>query len=316
MFGKTVLLFLACQVMRFCLKARAIEGGNVRSYALSLRLCKARERMEMVLKDKVAIVLGASAEAGSGWAVAKRYAAEGAKVVVAARRAEPLQKLAAEIDGAWITCDVAKEDEVKALVDFAMKTYGRIDVACNAAGLPMGGTISNAPMSDVREAMEVDYFGCVYFVRHVAEAMKQGGPRKSGGYGSIVLFSSMTTTHMLESVYPYACAKAAADCLVVYAAAEYGPFGIKVNSILPGPIRSEMSTPLWQVPGMEEAWSKDVPLGRLGLPEDFADAALWLAGPSFVTGLNLQVSGGNQVFRFPRLSERPEIEGYDPTNAA
>lgn len=264
----------------------------------------------MVLKDKVAIVLGASAEAGSGWAVAKRFAAEGAKVVVAARRAEPLQKLAGEIDGAWITCDVANEDEVKALVDFAMEKYGRIDVACNAAGLPMGGTITNAPMSDVRHAMDVDYFGCVYFVRHVAEAMKQGQG------GSIILFSSMTATHMLESVYPYACAKAAADCLVVYAAAEYGPHGIKVNSILPGPIRSEMSTPLWQVEGMEQAWSKDVPLGRLGLPEDFADACLWLAGPSFVTGLNLQVSGGNQIFRFPRLAERPALDGYDPTNAA
>jgi NAD(P)-dependent dehydrogenase (short-subunit alcohol dehydrogenase family) len=265
----------------------------------------------MVLKDKVAIVLGASAEAGSGWAVAKRFAAEGAKVVVAARRAEPLKKLAAEIDGAWITCDVAREDEVKALVDFAMEKYGRIDVACNAAGLPMGGTITNAPMADVREAMEVDYFGCVYFVRFVAEAMKAGGTG-----GSIILFSSMTATHMLESVYPYACAKAAADCLVVYAAAEYGPLGIKVNSILPGPIRSEMSTPLWQVEGMEHAWNKDVPLGRLGLPEDFADACLWLAGPSFVTGLNLQVSGGNQIFRFPRLSERPALDGYDPTNAA
>lgn len=263
----------------------------------------------MVLKDKVAIVLGASAEAGSGWAVAKRFAAEGAKVVVAARRAEPLQRLAAEIDGAWITCDVASEDEVKALVDFTMEKYGRIDVACNAAGLPMGGTIANAPMSDMKLAIEVDYYGCVYFVRYVAEAMKPTG-------GSIILFSSLTSTHMLESVYPYACAKAAADCLVVYAAAEYGPYGIKVNSILPGPIRSEMSAPLWQVEGMEQAWAKDVPLGRIGLPDDFADACLWLAGPSFVSGLNLPVCGGNQVFRFPRLTERPALEGYDPTNAA
>lgn len=270
----------------------------------------------MTLKDKVAIVLGASAEKGSGWAVAKRFAKEGAKVVVAARRAEPLQKLAEEIDGSWITCDVSKEDEVQALINHALDKYGRLDVACNAAGLPMGGTITNATMEDLRHAMDVDFFGCVYFVRHVAEAMKKTGAGKKEPGGSIILFSSMTATHMLESVYPYACAKAAADCLVVYAAAEYGPFGIKVNSVLPGPIRSEMSTPLWQVKGMEEAWTKDVPLGRLGLPEDFADACAWLAGPSFVSGLNLQVSGGNQIFRFPRLTERPELDGYDPTNAA
>lgn len=263
----------------------------------------------MILKDKVAIVLGASAEAGTGWAVASRFAAEGARVVVAARRTEPLKKLAVETGGAWIGCDVASEDEVKALVDFTMAKYGRIDVACNAAGLPMGGTIANAPMSDMRHATEVDYYGCVYFVRHVAEAMKATG-------GSIMLFSSMVTTHMMEYVYPYACAKAAADCLVRYAAVEYGPYGIKVNSILPGAIRSEMSTPLWQVGGMEESYVKEIPFGRIGTPEDFADAALWLAGPSYVTGLNLQVSGGNHLLRFPRLAERPALEGYDPTNAA
>lgn len=264
----------------------------------------------MVLKDKVAIVLGASAEAGSGWAVAKRFAAEGAKLVVAARRTEPLAKLAAETGGAWIGCDVASEEQNKALVDFTIEKYGRIDVACNAAGLPMGGTITNAPMEDLRHAMDVDFYGCVYFVRHIAEAMK-----KTGG-GSIMLFSSMVTTHIMEYVYPYACAKAAADCLVRYAAAEYGPFNIKVNSILPGAIRSEMSSPLWGVEGMEESYVGEIPLRRIGSPEDFADACLWLAGPSYVTGLNLQVNGGNQLTRFPTLAERPALEGYDPTSAA
>ena len=89
-----------------------------------------------------------------------------------------------------------------------------------------------------------------------------------------------------------------------------------MNSIQPGAIQSEMSQAMWGVPGMTESWASEVPLGRIGQPADFADAALWLAGPSFVTGLNLPVSGGNQLTRFPRVSERPALAGEDPTSGA
>lgn len=262
----------------------------------------------MRLKDKVAVVLGASAEAGSGWAVARRFAAEGAKVVVAARRTGPLEKLAREIGGEFLSCDVASEEDVRRLAQFTKQTFGRLDVAVNAAGLPMGGTIEATPKSEMIQAIEVNYYGSVYFVKHMADAMQAEG-------GSIILFSTMTSVQTMEFVYSYACAKAAADCLVRYAAIEYGPRNIRVNSILPGAIRSEMSSALWQVEGMENAYAQEIPLGRIGEPEDFADAALWLAGPAYVTGLNLTVSGGSQLRRFPRLHERPAMEGPDPTNA-
>lgn len=262
----------------------------------------------MQLKDKVAIVLGASAEAGTGWAIAKRFAAEGAKVVVGARRIEPLRKLADETGGTAAVCDVGSEQDVIALANLAVDTYGKVDVAVNAAGVPMGGTIANTPHEEIVRSTEVNYYGGLFFVKHMAAAMGNGG--------SIILFSSMASTHPLEYVYSYACAKAATDCLVRYAALEYGARGIKVNSILPGPIRSEMSQALWTVEGMEQSWANEVPLGRIGEPADFADAALWLAGPSFVTGLNLQVNGGNQLTRFPKVSERPALAGVDPTSGA
>lgn len=262
----------------------------------------------MQLKNKVAVVLGASAEAGTGWAIASRFAAEGAKVVVGARRIEPLQKLAARIGGTAAVCDVAKEQDVSALAKLAVDTYGKLDVAVNAAAAPLGGTVANTPNAEIVRATEINYFGSIYFVKHMAGAMANGG--------SIVLFSSMASTHPLQYVYGYACAKAAADCLVRYAAIEYGPRGIKVNSILPGAIRSDMSRELWTVEGMEKAWAGEVPLGRIGEPADFVDAALWLAGPSFVTGLNLQVSGGNQLTRFPRVADRPALGGSDPTSGA
>lgn len=260
-----------------------------------------------VLEGKTAIVLGASAPGGSGWAIAERFAAEGAKLVVGARSLAPLEELARKTGGIAQACDVANEDEVKALVARAVDAYGGLDVAVNAAGLPMGGTIANSPVEDARAAMEVNYFGCLHFIRHSAAAMKNGG--------SIVLFSSLAATQPMEYVYSYGCAKAATDCLVRYAAAEYGPKGIKVNSILPGPIRSDMASGLWAVPGMEEVYRREIPLRRIGETQDYADAALWLAGPSFVSGLNLHVSGGNQLTRMPYLTERPDMAGPDPTNS-
>jgi NAD(P)-dependent dehydrogenase (short-subunit alcohol dehydrogenase family) len=261
-----------------------------------------------MLNGKVAVVLGASAPGGSGWAIARRFADEGARLVVGARSEGPLQELARLTGGIAQACDVASEDAVAALIARAVADHGRLDIAVNAAGLPMGGTIANAPIAEARAAMEVNYFGCLHFIRHSAAAMTEGG--------SIILFSSLAATQPLEFVYAYGAAKAATDSLVRYAAIEYGPRGIKVNSILPGPIRSDMASGLWAVPGMEEAYRREIPLRRIGEPADYADAALWLAGPSFVSGLNLHVSGGNQLTRMPGLADRPDMVGPDPTNAA
>ncbi|MES2272277.1 MAG: SDR family oxidoreductase [Pseudomonadota bacterium] len=261
-----------------------------------------------ILDGKVAIVLGASAPGGSGWAIAERFAQEGARLVVGARRAEPLAELANLTGAIAQTCDVADEAQVQALVARAVNSYGRLDIMVNAAGLPMGGTITQASVEDARAAMEVNYFGSLHAIRYSAAAMKDGG--------SIILFSSLAAAQPMEFVYSYGCAKAATDCLVRYAAIEYGPRGIKVNSILPGPIRSDMAAGLWAVPGMEDTYAREIPLRRIGEPQDYAEAALWLAGPSFVTGLNLHVSGGNQLRRMPTLDERPDMVGPDPTNAA
>ncbi|QCP50394.1 SDR family oxidoreductase [Trinickia violacea] len=262
----------------------------------------------MKLKGKVAVVLGASAQAGTGWAIAERFAAEGAKVIVAARREAHLRRLADKIGGVAQACDVGNEDAVAALAQSAIDRFGQLDIAVNAAGLPLGGTIANTPHADIVRSIELNFYGSVFFVKHMARVMSRAG--------SITLFSSMAATHPLEHVFAYACAKAAVDCLVRYAAIEHGARGIRVNSILPGAIRSEMSAPLWSVEGMEQSWAGESPLGRIGTPADFADAALWLAGDAFVTGLNLPVSGGNQLTRFPRTDERPALAGVDPTSGA
>jgi len=249
------------------------------------------------LEGKVAIVLGASAEGGTGWAVAEHLSTAGAKVVVAARREGPLQELAAQIDGLAVRCDAAKEEQIVALAQSARDRFGTIDIAINCAARPVLGMIGEAKLSDVQRSLDVNFLAHVAFVREMAAIMREGG--------AITLFSTSAAAQPILSFFPYACAKAATDCLVRFAALEYGPRGIRVNSILPGPIKTEMASHLYSVPGTQEVFEREIPLGRIGVPEDFARMAVMLSGPHFMTGLNLPVSGGMQLTRSPRNDEMP-----------
>lgn len=250
------------------------------------------------LDGKVAVVLGASAEGGTGWAIAEGLADAGAEVVVAARTLQPLEELADKIGGAACACDASSSEQVAALAAFALDRYGRLDVAVNSAALPMATPIADCTADQLMNATQVNYFANVHFVRSMAEAI--------GTDGSIVLISSMASTMPIPPHFAYASAKAATDCMVRYAALEYGPRNIRVNSVLPGSIRSAAARPAFDSPDFEEVHAREVPLGRVGEVEDFADVVVWLAGPAFVTGLNLPVCGGNQLTRFPRPDEWPE----------
>ncbi|WP_256215188.1 SDR family NAD(P)-dependent oxidoreductase [Sphingobium sp. AP50] len=247
------------------------------------------------LKGKVAVVLGASAEGGTGWAIAETLARNGASVVVAARSLPPLERLAERIGGAAFRCDAGVEADIKALAAFALERYGRVDIAVNSAGLPVMGMISEMTQTLLDDATRVNFHGPTFFIKYMAEAIDSNG--------AIIFISSMSTTHPVMPHIAYAAAKSAADCIVRYAAIEYGPRNIRVNSILPGPINSDMAKEAFADPDFERAYAREIPVGRVGLPDDFANAVLWLAGPSYVSGLNLQVNGGNQLTRMPRPDE-------------
>jgi NAD(P)-dependent dehydrogenase (short-subunit alcohol dehydrogenase family) len=256
----------------------------------------------MDFTGKVAVVLGASS--GVGWTTAEMLAERGAKVVVSARREERLKQLSDKAGVAWKRCDVANEDEVAALARYAVDTYGPIDIAVNCVGMPLGGTIAEQDSDVLRTEVAVNFLGNVWFIRHMAAAMNDGG--------SIILFSSMAATHPMLPFFGYACSKAGVDAMVKYAAMEYGPRGIRVNSILPGAIRTEMAEGIFGNPEMEKIFLKEVPLGRVAEASDIADAVLWLAGPTaYITGTNLDISGGNQLTRFPRNDEYAEGVGAE-----
>ena len=250
-----------------------------------------------MLKNKVAVVLGCSAENGSGWAIAEALADAGARVVVAARSEGSLARLADKIGGTAVRCDAGNPDDIKNLAERAVEAYGGIDIAVNAAGLPITQSISECSEDQVQQALNVNYLANVNFIKYMAADMRDGG--------SIILISSSSASQPIGDYFPYACAKAASDCLVKYAAIEYGKRGIRVNSVLPGPIKTDLAHQLFAQEGMEEAFAREIPLGRVGLPKDYADVVLWLSGPAFVTGLNLPVSGGNHLTRAPRPDELP-----------
>lgn len=247
--------------------------------------------------NKVAIVLGCSSEEGIGAATVRALADQGAKLIVAARRFDKVQTLADKVGGYALKCDVSKESDVKALARFAKEKFGRVDIAVNAAGMPTNGTISDIESKSLQSAMEVNFFGNVFFIREMAEVIENDG--------AIVVFSSMSATHPLDGIVGYACAKAATDCLVNYAALEYGPRNIRINAVLPGLIWSEMAAPFFSAPGIEAVLTKEVPLGRLGKPEEAAETVLWMCGPSYVSGLHIPVAGGQQLNRYPFANEYP-----------
>jgi len=249
----------------------------------------------MSLKGKVAVVLGASAEGGTGWAIAEALAEAGAKVVVGARSMDDLQRLADKIGGLAVQCDAASEDDIRNLARVAADKHGAIDIAVNSAALPVISMIADVTQEQLQRGIDVNYFAHVHFIRHMTQVMNDGG--------SITLISSNSTVQPQPPHFAYACAKAATDCLVGYAALEYGPRGIRVNSLLPGPIKSALAAGLYAIPGMEELYSRNVPLGRVGLPRDYADTVVFLSGPTYITGVNLPVSGGNHLTGMPRLDE-------------
>jgi NAD(P)-dependent dehydrogenase (short-subunit alcohol dehydrogenase family) len=260
--------------------------------------------MTGTLAGKSALVLGASAQRGSGWAIAEALARAGARVAAGARTFAPLESLAEKTGGIAIRCDVSREDDIAAAVSQTVDAFDGLDIVVNSAGLPVMGPISDATEESLLTACQTNYFANVFLLKHAGAVMRDNG--------SIILISSASTTNVVEPHFSYACAKAATDCLVRYAALEYGRRGIRVNSILPGAVLSDMTWDYYSNDQVRERFAQEIPLGRIGAPADMADAVVWLAGPAYATGINLQINGGQFLTRFPRPDETdvaPETSG-------
>jgi NAD(P)-dependent dehydrogenase (short-subunit alcohol dehydrogenase family) len=249
------------------------------------------------LEGKTAVVLGAAGRDNMGQAIARRFAAEGAKVVVAGRRERPLQELAAEIGGSYALCDITRRAETDALAATALARHGRVDVAVNCTGWGLLQKLLETTEAQLDAMAALQLKGPYFFLQSFVAAMQETG-------GSIILLSSASVRALLQHHAAYIATKAASEALVRCFANEFGRHRIKVNALAPGLTASPMTATEMNLPGLREAFEREYPLGRIGTVDDVADAALWLASDeSFITGQVLQINGGLTLRRNPTSAE-------------
>jgi NAD(P)-dependent dehydrogenase (short-subunit alcohol dehydrogenase family) len=251
-----------------------------------------------ILANKVAIVTGASS--GIGLAAAQLFAAEGAKVVLAARRAAPLeQALGRIVDGGgsavMLAGDVGDEGFNQALVELARRRFGGLDVAFNnAGGLGPLQPTAEVTLSDWEDALRVNLTSAFLAAKYQVPAMLE---RKGG---SIVFTSTFVGyTVGMPNMAAYAAGKSGLIGLTQALAAELGPRGVRVNALLPGGTDTPMGRVVANTPEAASYVAGLHALKRLAQPEEIARAALYLASTasSFTTGTALLVDGGISINR-------------------
>jgi NAD(P)-dependent dehydrogenase (short-subunit alcohol dehydrogenase family) len=245
---------------------------------------------------QVALVTGAGN--GLGKSIARLFSARGARIVVAEINAEWGSAAAQEIlaDGGealFVRSDVSREEDMRAAVEQAMATFGRLDFAVNNAAIE--GEV--LPLTEQRTEMfnrviAVNLAGVFFGLKHqIAVMVKQGG-------GAIVNVASIAGVRAHPGLAPYVAAKHGVNGLTKTAAIEYGPMGIRVNSVCPGGIKTpQLQRYLDAAPDLRAAIIDASPMRRLANADEIAEAVIWLCSPasSYVNGHELVVDGGKIV---------------------
>jgi len=242
-----------------------------------------------MIKDKVAVVTGASR--GIGRSIALALAAEGAKVVASARNAAELDKLVAEIgerggDATAVAGDVAVTADAEALIEAAVAAYGRVDILVNNAGITRDGLLLRMKDEDWDAVLNVNLKGAFLCTRAAAKVMSKQR------YGRIVNISSVVGEMGNPGQANYCASKAGLLGLTKSVARELARRNVTVNAVTPGFITTDMTDALPEK--AREELASQIPLGRLGDSEDIAHAVLFLASDraGYVTGQVLGVNGG------------------------
>lgn len=249
-----------------------------------------------LLENKVGLVTGSGM--GIGRAIAMSFAREGASVVVADFNPEAGKETVALIEGLggkaiFTQGDVSKEDQVKNTVDLAVKTYGRLDIACNSAAVSRGsGPIHLYEREVFDQTLEMCLTNTWLCMKYEIPAMLENGG------GSIINISSNASLRGQAFNTAYAAAKSGVNLLTKSSAAEYGDQGIRINAVSPGVIRTPgIENYFKEFPEKADALKAKAALKRLGEPDEIAEAVTFLASDraSFITGQLLSVDGGGAI---------------------
>jgi NAD(P)-dependent dehydrogenase (short-subunit alcohol dehydrogenase family) len=253
----------------------------------------------MRLENKCALVTGGAT--GIGRAIALRFAQEGARITIADINDTAGAATATEAGGLFVHCDTARPDHAEASVEACVDAFGGLDILVNSAA-HLGGmnNVASMPESEWRAVLSVTLDGVFYCSKYaVPEMIDRGG-------GSIVHIASVEGMIGVAGHAAYVTGKSALFGLTKSMAIDFGKQRIRVNAISPGIIDSGRPDidQLKQNPAMMEFWRNMTVLDRLGLPDEVAAAALFLASDeaSYVTGQNLAVDGGWTIGHWPKES--------------
>jgi len=251
----------------------------------------------MRLRDRATVITGATT--GIGRATALRFAREGARLILAARNVELGVALARGIEAGggqarFVATDVARREDNERMIDLCVELYGRLDVLYCNAGQTMPKLLPDTTDAEMEQVLAVNVLGPAYAARHAIPIMLAQRPA-----GGVILIDASKTGLVAQVSSPVYCAsKGAAVQLARALALDYATKGIRVNALCPGIIDTPMLHRFTDaMPDPDRSWAEHAaaqPMGRLGTPEECADAALWLCSDeaSFITGVALPVDGG------------------------
>ncbi|HLK20288.1 MAG TPA: SDR family oxidoreductase [Bryobacteraceae bacterium] len=238
--------------------------------------------MDLGLKDRVAIV--AASSKGLGKAVALGLAAEGAKLAICARGKQELERTSAEIPTELVAqcIDVTVEAQVRAFIGDVVRKFGRIDICVANAGGPPAKKFAATSADDWRAALDLNFMSTLYLAQAVLPHMQE---RR---WGRFIAISSIAVLQPVDGLILSNAARSAVRGLVKSLSNEYAPFNVLVNNVCPGYTATERLKKLDVHPEMQ------IPMGRVGTPEEFANLVVFLASErsSYITGVSIPVDGG------------------------
>ena len=245
------------------------------------------------------VVLITGSSRGIGRAGADACAARGARVVISSRKQDACDAVAAELNARHgegtaiaVAASIADKAALQALVDATLAAFGRIDaLVCNAASNPYYGPQGGISDEQFRKILDNNIVANHWLIAMVAPAMRE---RRDG---SIVIVSSIGGLRGSPVIGAYGISKAADMQLARNLAVEFGPDGVRVNCIAPGLVRTDFARALWEDPERIRAANEQVPLRRIGEPDEIAGAIVYLAAPAsrFMTGQTIVIDGGATI---------------------